>query len=105
MYGEILTTTIAEHNRLKDIKTQRVLNTVSNRQIVLNQVNDVCGQLITGMPTEVSEDDPYNNDTSRLLKARQTSLQAKKVKWHNVKVQGVSGRYAQGQNPNTMKAF
>jgi hypothetical protein len=46
---------------------------------VFDKVNEKVGDLINGMPNEVNlqmmiKDDPYSNDTSKLLKERYSSI-------------------------------
>jgi hypothetical protein len=53
---------------------------------VFENVNDKVGNLINGMPNEVNiktmviNDDPYTNDTSKLLRERYSSINSNKNK-------------------------
>jgi len=56
------------------------------------------------------KEDPYTNDTSKLLKERYSSLASKNKSkvprnWSDIKINGVSGRFVQGTNPNSMSSF
>lgn len=53
---------------------------------MFENVNDKVGNLINGMPNEVNiktmviNDDPYTNDTSKLLRERYSSINSNKNK-------------------------